>query len=238
MRVKWNTELVKKEMEKDNYKLLSEYKNNSCKLIIQCDKGHTYEASWSNYKNRGSRCPYCCHNHTINLKYIKNFAEKEGYKILSTSYINAYKELTFECSHGHIFDLVWCYFQSGTRCPYCKISKGEEQISKTLLKYNIDNIREKTFEDCIYKSKLRFDFYLPQYNVCIEYDGKQHFEPQDFSGHGNSEEEFKETKIRDNIKDKYCKDNNIKLIRIPYFEFDNIENILKQELNLIKTFND
>ena len=128
--------------------------------------------------------------------------------------------------------MVWTYFQKGTRCPYCKTSKGEEKISEVLFKYKIINEREKVFKGCVYKGNLRFDFYLPNQNICIEYDGKQHFEPQDFSGHGNSESEFKETQLRDSIKTQYCKDNNIKLIRIPYWDFDNIETILRKELKI------
>ena len=62
--------------------------------------------------------------------------------------------------------------------------------------------------------------------VCIEYDGIQHFEPIERFG---GKEEFSRTKIRDNIKTQYCKDNNIKLIRIPYWDFDNIEMILKKQ---------
>lgn len=292
MKFRWNSTLIQKEMDRDNYKLHSEYINNREKLKIECDKGHIYEANWSNYYNKGSRCPYCSgriitidyireellkdgtilisnkyvnahthltvkcskcnkeyystwnnlkkgkrcpycrHNHTIDLEYIKNFAMKYGYKVLSTSYKNAFEKLSFKCSNGHNFDLVWAYFQSGTRCPYCKTSKGEEEISRVLFKYKIINEREKSFKGCTYKGNLRFDFYLPNYNICIEYDGKQHFKPQDFSGNGNSESEFKETQLRDNIKTQYCKDNNIKLIRIPYWEFNNIETIITKELNI------
>ena len=70
--------------------------------------------------------------------------------------------------------------------------------------------------------------------MCVEYDGIGHFEPINFNGINDkrANEGFKKQKLHDQIKDKYCLDNNIKLIRIPYWEFDNIENILKQELNL------
>ena len=70
--------------------------------------------------------------------------------------------------------------------------------------------------------------------MCVEYDGIGHFEPINFNGIDDkrANEGFKKQKLHDQIKDKYCLDNNIKLIRIPYWEFDNIENILKQELNL------
>jgi len=79
--------------------------------------------------------------------------------------------------------------------------------------------------DCRNKKELPFDFYLPDYNLCIEYDGIFHYEdifdkPYD----------FKTGKKRDKIKTKYCKDNNINLLRIPYWEFDNIEEILRQTL--------
>ena len=70
---------------------------------------------------------------------------------------------------------------------------------------------------------LRFDFYLNKYNTLIEFDGQQHFRPVDFF---NGEEGFRLTQLRDNIKNEYCKNNNIPLLRISYKEINNIENIL------------
>ena len=74
-----------------------------------------------------------------------------------------------------------------------------------------------------------FWFYLPDYNLLIEYDGRQHFEISEYFG---GYEGFINTKIRDTIKNIYCRNNNIDLLRIPYWEFDNIENILIDKLNL------
>jgi hypothetical protein len=64
---------------------------------------------------------------------------------------------------------------------------------------------------------------LPDYNICIEYDGIQHFESVDYFG---GELGFINTQMRDNIKNEYCKNNNIKLIRIPYWDYENIDQIL------------
>ena len=75
--------------------------------------------------------------------------------------------------------------------------------------------------------RLRFDFYLPEYNTCIEYDGRQHFTPVEVFG---GEEGYFKTKKRDGIKNKYCKDNNIGSLRIPYNQINNIEEILLKEL--------
>lgn len=71
---------------------------------------------------------------------------------------------------------------------------------------------------------LTFDFYLPEHNICIEYDGEQHFKPIKIFG-GNLY--FKQIKYHDKIKTQYCKTNNIELIRIPYTKFKNIKQILK-----------
>ena len=76
---------------------------------------------------------------------------------------------------------------------------------------------EYTFNDCKYKKLLRFDFYLPDYNCCIEYDGEQHFKESTFF-----REDLKEIQKRDNIKNEYCKQNDIKLIRIPYTDLKRI----------------
>jgi len=79
---------------------------------------------------------------------------------------------------------------------------------------------------------VKFDFYLPDYNLCIEFNGIQHYEPIDFAGRGYdwSKENFKKIKINDKIKTKYCRNNNIPLLIIPYWKFDNIEEMLSQKL--------
>lgn len=78
----------------------------------------------------------------------------------------------------------------------------------------------------------RFDFYLPEYNLFIEYDGEHHFKPVNFGGMSDEDAEYNFilTQKRDKIKNKYCKDNNIHLLRIPYWENKNIETIISNHL--------
>lgn len=103
------------------------------------------------------------------------------------------------------------------------ISNGEELLQNIFLHEQIEFETQKTFEKCRNpktNTLLKFDFYLPKYNLCIEYDGIQHFE---YSNHGwNTKEKFDQTQYRDSIKNKFCEENSIKLIRIPYTEFDKI----------------
>ncbi len=121
-------------------------------------------------------------------------------------------------------------------CEICSnkiTSKGEQRIAEFLDSLDIQYERQKKFSSCKNKRELPFDFYISKYNIAIEYDGKQHFEPVDWGFH---DEElmianFDDLQKRDGIKNKYCEDNGIKLIRIPYTEFDNIEMILSKNLN-------
>ena len=89
-------------------------------------------------------------------------------------------------------------------------------------------IKEYAFDDCRNIYPLRFDFYIPSINTCIEYDGEQHYRPVEYFG---GEEAFKQRIINDNIKTQYCKDNNIRLVRISSKSKDEIEEIL---LNIIQ----
>lgn len=87
---------------------------------------------------------------------------------------------------------------------------------ESCLKKHFLVIKEKIFEDCINPKtnyKLRFDFYLPKYNICLEYDGEQHYKEVDFCNDTLADRQF-----RDKIKDDYCLKNNISLIRIPYWD--------------------
>ncbi len=104
-------------------------------------------------------------------------------------------------------------------------SKGEQSIKKYLNTKEIGHIEEHTFPDCVHKRRLRFDFYLPSYNACIEYDGKQHFEAVAIFG---GVEALHKTQIRDNIKTEYCLKKGIWLLRIAYNE--NIEKKLDEFL--------
>jgi len=113
------------------------------------------------------------------------------------------------------------------RCPICNSSKLEIKTLKFLKDNNIHFEREKTFDDCKYINKLRFDFFIPSKNLCIELDGEQHFRPIDFFGGLKS---YILSKKRDYIKNKFCRDNSINLLRIPYYEKDHINKYLFYKL--------
>ena len=107
-------------------------------------------------------------------------------------------------------------------------SSGEIKIKEYLDNNKITYFKEKTFDDLIYIGNLKFDFYLPKQKIAIEFDGIQHYKPIGYFGGNDS---FIETQKRDKLKDIYCKEKNIKLIRIPYFEIDNINTILDELFN-------
>jgi very-short-patch-repair endonuclease len=137
--------------------------------------------------------------------------------------------------HGEFIQDPYHHTNRRQGCPGCSESYGEEKIFIYLKNNNIDHIRQKRFYDCRNKKPLPFDFYLPNYNLCIEYDGHQHFEATNKINKkvftkDESIRLFEQVQKHDNIKDEYCKLSNIELLRIPYTDFNNIENILKKYL--------
>ena len=104
----------------------------------------------------------------------------------------------------------------------CYRSKGEQIISKILDENNFIYEKEKTFDTCRFPDTnrlARFDFYLSEYNCLIEFDGRQHYE---IPGGLFTEEEVQKIRIRDIYKNDWCNKNNIKLIRIPYYDENKI----------------
>ncbi len=100
----------------------------------------------------------------------------------------------------------------------CVKSYGELAIRKILLENNVEFETEKTFSDL---GKLRYDFYLPKQNRLIEFDGEQHYRDcNDNSSWGKVS--LAERQARDRLKDKYALDNQIQIIRIPYWEKENL----------------
>lgn len=110
----------------------------------------------------------------------------------------------------------------GTGCPSCRSSKGEVMIMDILDKYSLKYEREYKFGGCLFVKQLSFDFFIPALNMCIEYDGVQHFKSVDFFG-GDSHFEY--VKNLDKIKDDFCWNMGIFLLRIKYTDND-IESII------------
>ncbi len=127
-----------KELTK-GYKLLSrEYLGNNFNLKFKCDKGHIFEATWSNFsKPNGTRCSICWESErsqrmtTITIDYVKSYVKEYGYECLSTEY-KPYIKLIFKCTKGHIYKSKWNNFQVGARCPECSL-KGRTRYDKTTL---------------------------------------------------------------------------------------------------------
>lgn len=150
-------------------------------------------------------------------KFYK-YVNKKNFTFIDLLEDNKIKFKCNECENILTRNLGHIKESKGANCIKCKSSKGVRAISNYLEDNNIEFIREYRFEDCKFNRTLPFDFYLPKYNICIEFDGFQHDKSVSYWG---GEEKFELTKIRDEIKNNYCKDNNIILIRINQTQYDN-----------------
>lgn len=217
------------------YSVLSEYLGATKPIKVKHNKcGHEYTTTPYFFRKRIG-CEKC----SGTLKLTTARFKEEVFKQVGNEYsvLGEYKNTRtkIKMRHnkcGHVWHVTPNRFLSKTRCPRCKASKGEEAILNYLKDLSITFETQKTFEGLSYKNSLFIDFYLPEHNIAIEYDGLHHFKPVDFSGKNKKQakKNFDDTKKRDKIKEEYCKKNRIKLIRIPYTEFDNIENILSKEI--------
>ena len=234
----------------DDYIVLSKYKNqNSLITIKHLSCNTTYTTRATNIINKHRGCPKCtCSevNHS-GFKYtdseirdkIKEVSLDE-YELLQP-YTNAKTKHLFrhkEC--GSEFMMTVQKFLYGQRCPYCQHSRGEDKIYSLLINHsNYKIIPQYKFNDLRsgknYRNILRFDFAVFDNNVLIcliEYDGEQHFNSVNCFGK-DKEKTLEECRKRDALKDDYCIKHGYKLLRIPYTEYTNIEQILKDN-KLIK----
>lgn len=222
------------------------YLSNYLNIKIFCKTCNKYFMKIANSHLKGSGCKKCktpyrplqqknAFKQFIN-NAIKIHGNKYGYEKIK--YINSQIKIKIFCNKcKHYFFQIPNNHISGMGCPLCSMSKGEEKIRNWLLKNNITSISQKIFYELKSKknSNLKFDFYLPHYNICIEYDGHQHFFPVNFTGKMSQEEikkQFIKIQENDELKNKYCKENNILLLRIAYGDFNNIESILENKIKI------
>lgn len=207
------------------------YINLKSKVSIICTKHGLFEQNAFRHKN-GAKCPKCDIEVRANNQKLSNGdainklirVHNNRYDYSKVIYDNYLSKVEIICKeHGSFMQRYDCHIK-GSGCPICSESKGERKIAYYLEYNNIDYIREHSFNDCKNINKLSFDFYLLERNICIEFDGIQHFKSIDYFG---GTDRFEYMKKCDNIKNLYCEKNNIKLIRISYLEYNKILEILK-----------
>lgn len=214
-----------------------DYKNKNSNLILICPiHGEFAQVARFHLKSHG--CQKCGRKsigdnkrHTVE-EFIVNANKKHSgrYDYSLVDYINANTKVKIICLEHGEFEQVANKHLKGCGCPKCKESKGEKIIREFLIENDINYNSQHKFNGCRNILKLPFDFYLPDYNICIEFNGAQHYKPVKYWG---GEETLKKIKFRDKIKMEYCKSNNIPLMVIRYNE--NVINKLLILLIKIKT---
>jgi len=237
------TEEVGKEIEdlyNGEYSLDSEYKNNKSPIyLIHNVCGHRFKNNRDNLINRGIKCP-CpkCQIHCIpytNKTYEKKFYENHKDLILLQKWSETENnKIRVKCKiHNYEWDAnkYWINRSSNpTGCPICSSSKGESKIRQFLLENKILFEEQKRFDDLSDKRTLPFDFMVSVNNkfFLIEYDGE--FHEKSFNDSNNSIKKFEKIKKHDKMKNEYCLQNNIELLRINYRDFSDINVILQKKL--------
>lgn len=223
----------------NKFTLISDYTRLIDNITVECNLHHKQKTLRARTFMKGNTgCDDCYmkngRKHSITtdefIEKIKNNIKFIKYDFSNFNYINSRTKSTAICDKGHIFDISPASLSAGRGCNICSLytitSKAMQDIINILEQNKISYIREKTFDSCINKQRLPFDLYLIDYNICIEYDGKQHYE---MCEHWGGEKEFISRKNNDKIKTNFCKENNIILYRIRYDEdhVNSINNILR-----------
>lgn len=215
-----------KHHNKYDYSLIKEYVNNKQKVDIICKEHGIFNQRISDHMISGTGCPECTQVRfrTPVEDFIQRSKEIHNNRYTYSSNISFKSnkdKVEINCrEHGIFLQQVNSHL-NGHGCMSCKTSKGEVFIKDFLIKNCISFIQQYKFDDCRDKKQLSFDFYLKNLNICIEFNGKQHYEPIEYFGGINS---LKSQIKRDLIKREYCENNNILLIIIRYD--DDIYNIL------------
>ena len=220
-----------KKLTSGEYEILSEYKGNHKKMTFKhLECGNVFEMSANSFL-RGQRCPNeryerVAKTNSVPLEIAQEMMLKStngeyeivgNYKGLHPRKNGKAKILHKTC--GNVFEVQpkrVINMESG--CPKCSESHGERIVRDFLVENKIPFEREYRIKECRNKRPLPFDFAIIKdgdLKLLIEYDGEQHFKPK------FGEESFKKTLHNDEIKNKFCKDNDIDLIRIPYKRFNN-----------------
>lgn len=217
--------------------------NSTKKVWWKCKFGHEWESRVSDRSKRGDKCPYCsgrraCVDNcleTLRPDLAKEWVyEKNDGLTPKDVTVNSKKTVWWKCKEGHNWKTTILNRNKGNNCSVCSEPKGEKRIKEFFHLKNIKFEPQKSFDDLtgLGGGKLSFDFYLPHYNLLIEYQGEQHEKPIDFfnKSANSAEELFIRQREHDRRKLEYSKLKGIRLLQIWHWDYDKVELILNEEL--------
>lgn len=214
------------------------YKNVTQNIKCTCDLcGQETEMRADVVKNKTQDgCQKCSFENKIyktkkDISYCIDYFNSYGYAVTDNVYKNARTKINYICDKGHKNSMSLDNFKRGYRCPDCfkeTNSRGEIEIAKIIDDMGIKYETQKTIKEDGWNSWLRFDFYIPDKNMAIEFDGQQHFKPVEYFG---GAERFKIDKENSKKKEDYCIKYGISLLRIGYSEKPNLNKIIKKYIN-------
>jgi hypothetical protein len=224
-------------LDRDCLFLEDVYINSSTKIKYLCKCGRISFTRFDDFRN-GQRCMQCgiekmIESQKLLFDDVYKYFQDNNCLLLENKYISNHTNMKYKCICGNISSISFANFQAGHRCKNCARSNGEKRIAEYLEGINsCKYIIEYKFNDCKNKLPLPFDFAIFDKDgkllYLAEYDGEHHYISNDYFG---GEEKFKQCQQNDQIKNIYCKQNNIPLLRIPYWDFDNIESIFDNFLS-------
>lgn len=226
-----NIKELQKVAESKHGKLISKnYINCETKMTWLCEKGHSWNVSWHCVK-RGIWCPICAGQIKPDIIELQQVAANKNGKLVSTEYKTNKEKLIWKCKDGHTWKATWHHIKSNNSwCPICanKTYKSELEC-RNILETHFNRFFPNTR---FYYNKhkfIEFDCYNKDLKLAIEYNGEQHYKY--VSKFHKTEKDLKCQQLRDKNKIKYCLNNNIKLIIIPYTENKNLKEFILKELN-------
>lgn len=219
--------IIKESQNKSFIKFYFDEKNQKHRVQVKCEQcGQIINKSYQDYLLHPS-CPYCENRELLNTQAIKILLPKE-FELLE-DYKNESTKVLIRHKCGFIWKTYPRHLISGTHgCPKCnkKRSKGEQRIAQWLRKNSLNYEEEKIFSWQT-NSRTRYDFYVPQLNLVIEYMGRQHYEEIK----GWLKDTLLERQERDKIKKQDALVNHLNYLEISYVDFENIETILTDWYN-------
>ncbi len=203
------------------------------KMTVICSLHGDFDVEVYSHMN-GTPCSKCSYdgrktNYADFLIAANNLHNNKYQYLIDTYYVLTTDKIKIKCPDHGMFEQLSYIHMGGSGCTLCKTkSRGHSFIKNYLTLNNISFIEEKTFDGCVFRGKLRYDFYLSDYNLCIEYDGHHHFRPIEYFGGVAA---FEMNKYRDDRKNQFCLENKINLLRISYKDLKKSTEIVKNYLN-------